>query len=263
MCTVKLSELANKVEQILINMKSLTSVKKLALVLAVGGLFAGQAGATLAYTTPTGLPGTQGDGPYTLGDVFTTSSAISVDALGAFTPSGGFSGTVDVAIYAVTISGNSLVSSSLISPVVTFSGSSAPGTVLQAITPFTLQANSTYMVVANNMGGSGASVDYNPAWDPANGGIYNTHPASTGINPLIAAGGLTFSQLGFFSANGPLTASLSLGVDNYWTAGGPHYGAGNFDFVPVPEAAGFALAGVALLGLVYVGRVYTQKLKLA
>ena len=38
----------------------------------------------------------------------------------------------------------------------------------------------------------------------------------------------------------------------------PRYGAGNADFAPVPEAAGFALAGVGLLGLVYVGRCYRQ-----
>jgi hypothetical protein len=244
-------------------MKTLISVKKLALGLALGGLFAWQAGATVAYTTPPGLPGTQQDGPYTLADVFTPSSSIVVDALGAFTANGNFSGTVDVAIYAVTSLGGS-VSGSLISPVAAFNGSYTPGTVFQSIAPVTLAANSTYMVVANNYGGvNGAAENYNPAWDPANGGIYPSNPVHTGSNPLITANGLTFSQIGYYSGSGALGSTLNLNGDTFWTAGGPHYGAGNFDFTPVPEAAGFALAGVALLGLVYAGRVYSQKLKLA
>jgi hypothetical protein len=240
-------------------MKTGNQLKTLALALALSGLCAWQAGAIVAYTTPSGLAGTQQGGSYTLADVFTTSSAISVDALGAFSPNGTFGGTVDVAIYAVTSLGGS-VSGSLISPVVAFNGTYAPGTAFQSIAPVVLNGNSTYMVVANNYGVGGGAVNYNPAWDPANG----PNPAHTGVNPLVAASGLTFSLNGYFGGNVPLGSTLSgLNQDDYWTSGGPHYGAGNFDFVPVPEAASFAIAGVALLGLVYVGRVYAQRTKLA
>jgi hypothetical protein len=242
-------------------MKTLTSVKKLALGLAIGGLFAWQAGATLAYSIPVGQQGSQPDGPYALGDLFTISSGISVDALGAFTPNGSFSSPVEVAIYSITMNGQSIGSSSLVTPVLTFDGSYSPGVALQSLgSPVNLAAG-TYMVVANNQGGGGGVVDYNPAWNSVNA----PNPAHTGINSMTAASGINFSQNGYFTSTGPLTGLFptTFGLDNYWTAGGPHYGAGNFDFTPVPEAAGFALAGIAMLGLVYVGRAYSQKLKVA
>lgn len=237
-------------------------MKKLALSVALTGMFVWQANAILAYTTPTGLAGTQQGGVYALGDVFTISSAITVDALGAFTPNGIFSSPIDVAIYSVTMNGNSIQGSALVTPVVSFDGTYAPGTALQTIAN-TVLGPGTYMVVANNYGVGGGAVDYNPAWDPANGASPG-NPSDAGSNPLVAANGLTFSLTGYFTETGTLTGGFptTFGADPFWTLGGPHYGAGNFDFVPVPEAAGFTMAGIALLGLVYVGRAYSQKLKL-
>jgi hypothetical protein len=161
------------------------------------------------------------------------------------------------------MTGNSIQSSALVTPVVSFDGSYAPGTALQSIAN-TVLGPGTYMVVANNYGVGGGAVDYNPAWDPANGATLG-NPSNAGSNPLIAANGLTFSQVGFYSGTGPLTGGfpMTLGSDSFWTLGGAHYGAGNFDFVPVPEAAGFTMAGIAMLGLVYAGRVYSKRLKLA
>jgi hypothetical protein len=252
-------------------MKTLTSVKKLALGLALGGLFAWQAGATLAYNFPTVLSGAQPDnGPFSLGNVFTVSAPIEVTALGAFDPGGASFGAVgvDVAIYSITLSGTSLTGGSLVTPVVTFSGTQTllPGTstAMTGITPVTLAAG-TYMVVANNYGAAGALQDYNPAW--ANG-TYPGNPSHTGVNGASAndAFGVTFLPgAGYNQNSGTLTPSLSgsWSYDDFFAGSAPRYAAGNFDFTPVPEAAGFALAAVALLGLVYVGRAYSQKLKLA
>jgi hypothetical protein len=252
-------------------MKKLTSVKKLALGLAIGGLFAWQAGATLAYNFPTTLPGAQPDnGPYSLGNEFTVTAPISVTALGAFDPAGASFGAVgvDVAIYSITLSGTAITGGSLVTPVVNFSGTQTllPGTstAMTDITPVTLGAG-TYMVVANNYGAAGALQDYNPAW--ANGS-YPSSPSSTGVNGASAnnAYGVTFVPGGgYFQNSSPLNPSLGAGYgyDNLFAGSAPRYAAGNFDFTPVPEAAGFALAGIAMLGLVYIGRAYSQKLKVA
>jgi hypothetical protein len=245
-------------------------MKKLVLGVALSGLFAWQASAIVAYTFPTSLPGTQPDGPYSLGNEFTVTTPIQVTALGAFDPNGASFGTVgvDVAIYSIILSGTSVTGGSLVTPVVNFSGTQTllPGTstAMQNITAVPLQAG-TYMVVANNYGGSGALQDYNPAWAL---GSYPGSPASSGVNGATAnnAYGVTFVPGGgYFQPSGPLSQSLGggFGYDNYFSVAAPRYGAGNFDFTPVPEAAGFALAGIALLGLVYVGRCYRIKLQLA
>jgi len=223
-------------------------VKKLALGVALSGLFAWQAGATIAYNFPGNLQGSQPDGTYTLGNEFQVTTPITVTALGAFDPNrAAFNSAVDVAIYSITLSGTSISSISLATPVAIFSGSQSVfdgSTAIQAIAPVTLGVG-TYMVVANNYGIAGAFQDYNQYWQQP--------PGASQVSPNTIPG-VTFTSVGYWNTGSGW---------NYDPVGNstPRYGAGNF--VVVPEAGGFALAGVALLGLVYVGRCYRQKLQLA
>ena len=226
-------------------------MKKLALGLAVGGLFAWQAGATIVYNTPSGLVPNQGGafaGPWILGLDFTVNTGGSVDAIGAYTASGTFSGTVPVAIYNVD-SGLQVAGTE-----VNFSGTM--GTLIGQtryvnIAPVYL-APGTYSVVAANYGVAGA----NDNW---NAGVANIPPSGTSLVTFNTVGGaLTDGSFRYDYGSGlafPLSTVGSGAADPRWSAG-------SFDFA-VPEASGFALAGVALLGLVYVGRVYSQKFKIA
>jgi hypothetical protein len=242
-------------------------VKKLALGVALSGLFAWQASATMAYNYPSGLVGNQPDGPWSLGNVFTVNTPITVNALGAFEPVNGFSSQgVSVAIYSINLDGTALTGGSLVTSVADFTGTPTPlagSTAVQNITPVTLQ-DGTYMVVANNYG-SGMSVDYNQFWQKTGASLISANLGSA----------VTFSSNGYAET----TRGLGGSIDNGWfydpsgpgINGGygqpidttPRYAAGNFEytFTPVPEAAGFTLAGVGLLGLVYVGRCYRLKLK--
>ena len=253
-------------ESVLIKMKTLNSVKKLALGLVVGGLFAWQAEATLAYDYSPSLPGNQiYDG--WLGMTFTVNSTISVTSLGAFDAgSDGFgSATPQVAIYSIPVVGGNLdvPNGSLVSPIASFSGTSQSlisGTSVrsESISPLTLNAG-VYMVVA-----TGLTEHYNAGGNPTlvtmnTGGGLITYGWSAGAPNWFG---------NFANDNGgPLPGTLgNNGIfGDYWGGGGPigRYGAGTFEFTPVPEAAGFTMAGIALLGLVYVGRVYSQRLKIA
>jgi len=249
-------------------MKTFNVMKKLALGVALTGLFVWQAGAIVAYNYPSTLAAAQPDpGPYSLGDVFAVTTPISVTALGAFDPSGASFGPVgvEVAIYNIT---TGVVGGTLVTPVVSFSGTQSllpsTSTAMTAINPVTLGPG-IYMVVANNYGAAGALQDYNPAWE---NGTYPGSPSHTGPNGASAndAYGVIFVPGGgYFQSSSALGSTLggSWTFDNYYALSAPRYGAGNFDFTAVPEAASFALAAVALLGLVYVGRAYSQKLKLA
>ena len=67
----------------------------------------------------------------------------------------------------------------------------------------------------------------------------------------------------FYASGSTLGGTLTGLTFGNWGTPEPTFGAGTFEFTPVPEAAGFAVAGVALLGIVYIGRCYTQRRKLA
>jgi hypothetical protein len=236
-------------------MKIFNVAKKLGLGLALGGLFAWQAGATIAYNdaalnTPTSTLGNQSTGPFALGQEFTVNSALTVGYLGAFDSgmNGWGSDTITVAMYNIT-AGNTLVESANF-----FGTGASEGTLganssfrFQSVTPFTLSAGSTYMIVANGLGSS-QNPDYNSAFTPGNNSLIT----------LNTFGGALSYGGNYYNIN-PSGFPSTLDINP--VPGPGRYGAGTF--APVPEAASFALAGIALLGLVYAGRAYSQRLKLA
>lgn len=243
-------------------MKTLASVKKLALGLALGGLFAWQAGATVAYNNPTtvNVGNIQTPSAWVLGNEFNVNSTISVTAVGAFDyQANGFGGSdVQVAIYQLSdgiwnqVAGTFHDFTGTAGSQSYYVGSSAFNTLS---TPVDLGVG-TYAVVAANIGTS-VNPDWN--WNLGAGG-----PGTTFQNTTTAIS-MTSPNFAFYQSGtslGPTLSGVSYGA---WGAPNPTFGAGTFDFnfTPVPEAAGFALAGVALLGLVYVGRAYSQKLKVA
>jgi hypothetical protein len=246
-----------RIGSVYLNMKTWNSVKVIGGVAVATLLMGAQAQAIVAYNFPANLPGNQAAGPFSLGTVFDVNSPIAVGKLGAFDPGGAeFAGAgVQVGIYRVTLSGNNLSLGTLVTPVATFVGAQTllqnSSTVMQDITRTTLGAG-TYMVVANNYGVGGSLVNYNPYYDGGPSG-----PNAASANPAY---GVTFTGTAFFNSSGSLASTINGwsydGTGQYYTGTpeAPRYGAGNFDFTPVPEAATFGVAGVGLLGLVYIGR---------
>ena len=231
---------------------------------------AAQAQATIAYNYPGGaFYGNQGEYPgnLSLGNVFTVSSPITVTALGAFDSGGdGIGGSgVQVAIYQLNLDGTTITSGTLAVGSMTFSGSAQAlyedSNTRVASLPGAVQLDAgTYMVVANRYGttANGASeLDYNAY--VANG-LGDPNPLSA--NPTA---GVTFGP-SYVNTDGTLTWEGAL--PGGWafvgtpTPGAPGYGAGNFDFTPVPEVTAFGAAAVGLLGLVYIGRYARLRRKL-
>ena len=199
-------------------------------------LVAEQASAIIAYQNPSGNYGNQ-PGDYVVGLQFTVgASPLSVTQLGAFdNGQNGWAAPVSVAIYNFT-------THSIVGSTATFSGTSGVnlgtlgsdgGSRFLPVTPFTLNAGQTYMVVAAGYG-VGREENYN-----------------AGLPPSIAlhqGAGITVGNNYYTSGTGMLFPA-TMDAAPY-----PRYGAGTFEFAPVPEAAQFAMAGVGLLGLVYIGR---------
>jgi len=243
-------------------MTTCNTVKKVALVVALGGLFAWQASAIVAYSMPNsvdtlGLQGPTYAGTYVLGNDFKVGAQnVTVTAVGAFDygKDGWSPGmNVSVAIYQLSAGSWNMVSGTAH----TFSGTPSPGSYVGSDTFFnlgtsvTLLAGQTYSIVAANYGSTGSA--NNPDWNST-------------VNPGLRSGQLAFTSSTLISQLAGRWAMGSSLPGSGWaggTAGNFNFGAGTFEFTAVPEAAGFALAGVALLGLVYVGRCYSLKLKLA
>jgi len=224
----RVSELTGKNNH---NMKTLNSVKKLALGLAVGGMFVWQAGATgswVAYTSPSGGSSTL-SGYSDLANEVILSSSTLINELGVYDTSGFSGNTIKVAIY-------NEATGVLLSQVASFTGS--PATVgnyaYDSITPITLGPG-IYAVVASGYN----SVDYNSA---------------AALNIGLQAGTIQGnSTVGSANINFGNFAQLDTIA-----------GAGTFGYLaPVPEAAGFTMAGVVLLGVVFFGRSYARKMKIA
>ena len=243
-------------------MRAISRLKNVGLGTVLCGLCAAQADATIAYNNPAGLAAnsqlTLFHGAFNLGLVFTANSSISVNAIGAYTASGSFSGTVPVAIYSIDLS-HLNTAQQVAGTEVDFSGTM--GTLVGQsrmvnITPVILGPG-TYAVVAANMGGTVG----NPFWKwnitqlSPNPATFNGGSALVTdgwfYNPAVPGGadGATLSPASF--ANYSLLSSI------------PALAAGTFDFTPVPEAAGFGLAAVALLGFVYFGRCLWLRSRLA
>lgn len=239
-------------------MKMKNVLSKIALAVAVSSMAAFNAGAIIAYDTPGSTPGNQSTGPFNLGMEFTANQNLTVTALGSFDAGqdGWGAGTITVAIYDVS-------SQTIVGSAVQFFGTGAnEGTLadggssayrFQSVTPIELIAGQTYMIVAGGLG-TAANPDYNANLTPGNPSLIT---ANTG------SGALTYiSQGNYFTASGTFGFPTTQGAINPNSPIG-RYGAGSFEFAPVPEVGLFGIAGVALLGMVYVGRGMVLRRRLA
>jgi len=219
----------------------------------LGGLFASMllsttsANAIIAYDNPVTLLGNEAV-PFALvlGMDFQVNAGypISVTAIGAF--DNGLNGfglnSIPVAIYNVTTM--TMVPGTM----VTFTGlagTPAGSSRFLSISPVLLGPG-TYSIVAANYGNLGTSErDYNSGIFP---------PAAT--PPTFNTGGGALTMLSHRETFG---ASLVFPTTTFFAGPNPEFGAGTFDFTPVPEAATFGFAGLALLGLCYIGRAVWLK----
>jgi hypothetical protein len=238
------------------------NLAKMSGVVAAATLFvAAQAQAIIAFNFPQLNANQNYSGSLSLGELFTVNSAVNINKVAAYgnpvNGSGIFGGGVEVAIYQVSLSGNSIIGGTLVVNPLTFSTAN-PGTLIAGTTTREPALSSavqlgagTYMIVANHYGG-GAGTENN--WNRSAYGGSPVPTANTG-------GGLVSYGPNYYSF-GNLTWASSLptgswvydNVNNPANDWHPRYMAGNFDFAPVPEAATFGAAAVGLLGLVYVAR---------
>lgn len=213
-------------------------------VTAVGLFLAIPAQAVIVYNN-TGLTGNELlAAPLRLGMDFQVNAGGFVTAIGAFDNGGdGFLGLpVEVGIFDVG-------SSTLVPGTFAVFGGLYPliaGSAFQAITPVFLGAG-TYSIVAANYGNTG-------------GLERNFNAAFPGTPPTFdnASGSLTL--LGHREDIG---VGLAFPTGNFFAGPNPIYGAGTFDFTPVPEPETYGLAAIAMLGLVYIGRNLVLSRKLA
>jgi len=237
----------------------LTAVACLALAVPAKGV--------IAFDYPLGLEDNMTGNSAAVGMVFTVNSGFGaiVTSLGVFDYNADGINTVHpitVAIYSVSMSGNTITGGSLAVDPYTFSGTSdslLSGTSTRAhgVSEVWLVPG-TYMVVANNY--AAASPNYEGGFDYSkNHGA--TVPSANPISPY--PGSVSYFLGGFRSSDNPASWVTSLpGTWDFVDSGyAPNYGAGNFEFTPVPEASQFAVAGVGLLGLVYIGRCAYQRRK--
>lgn len=222
-------------------------------------LVASQASAIIAFDTPSTTAGNQGGAPYTygfdLGMQFTVNNpgGIRIDQLGVFDDGrDGFGGaTITVAVYDMT--GTALASLPFSGTSGSFISDNAPTyyssyRFLPLTTPLVLSANSTYMIVASGLGTS-ANKDYN-----SDGGTSSLISHYTGPYVSFPTGPTSGNYYNIRTDGSPTVAFPTV----HDAAGGTgpigRYGAGTFDFTPVPEVATFGAAAVGLLGLVYGAR---------
>jgi hypothetical protein len=246
-------------------MKTNNSVRIIGATVVTVLLAATQAQAIIAFNFPNLDANQNYASALSLGEIFTVNSSIYVNRLAAYDdPSNGlgtFGGPVSVAIYSISLSGNTINSGTLAVNPLTFQTGDA-GTLLAGttttykdISPVQLIPG-TYMIVASGYSGGGEA-----NWNQGSTG------GPTGLLTANTGGGLvSYGQNYYATANLTWNSSLpnvpsgsspnwvydivSDPLDNFR----PRYMAGNFDFTPVPEVATFGAAAVGLLGLVYAAR---------
>jgi len=201
------------------------------------------ASAIIAYQNPAGDYGNQPGGNWVVGLQFTVGSTpLSVTALGAFDNNqDGWTDPVSVEIYDFN-------SQTIVGSEVTFSGASGPsegtlgydgGSRFLSVTPFTLNAGVTYMVVAAGYGTDGEQ-NYNAAVAP---------PIGQGVPTLIQATPYITVDNNYYTSGTSMVFPTTLdgGPD-------PRYAAGTFEFTLVPEPSTLALAGLGGLSLLLLRR---------
>jgi hypothetical protein len=221
-------------------MTNLNAVKKVALGMALSGLFTWQASALIAYATTTDGATINTPGASVVANQFYVVNPITMNQIGAYDPSGGSFGSpgVEVAIYQETAGVWDLVAGTEH----TFTGAPAAGSMDGGYSWYwtgqiTLTGG-TYAVVAAN---------YGTAANP-----YYTGTTTFSSNPYDVISEFAYSVPGLSST---LPSSFNSAGVNFISVN--PLGAGNFEYVP--EAAGFATAGVGLLGLVYIGRCLPRR----
>jgi hypothetical protein len=234
-------------------MRTSNSMRIIGGVAVAALLMAAQAQATIAWNMPIGLAGNDnyasahGYASYDVGNEFKVNTAGYVNEVGVFNLNAqGFgSGSEVVAIFQLNGSTWSQVSGTLH----TFSGPASANTYVNSeamftlTTPVKLNAGGTYAIVA---GGGGTTA--NPYWN-------STQPSPGTKTPTWNSVGGALSQLNtaawYLGGSPDPNLTKWPGVSGVYTF---PYGAGTFDFTPVPEVAAFGAAGVGLLGLVYIVR---------
>ena len=231
-------------------MKTNNSVRIIGAVAGAVLLAASQASAIIAFDTPNTTVANQGGFTYglDLGMQFTVDNpgGITINQLGAFDAGqdGWGSATISVAIY----SGSSIVGSSAAF------NSTTPGTIsgtsayaFQTVPSFYLGVG-TYMIVASGLG----TTD-NPNYN-SNGGVSSDITSYSGPDVSFPTGPTSGN---YYNVRTVLSPALDFPTTHDEVGGtGPvgRYGAGSFDFTPVPEVGTFGAAAVGLLGLVYAAR---------
>jgi hypothetical protein len=215
-------------------------------VAAVGLFLAIPARAVIVYDN-TGIVGNELlAAPLRLGMDFQVNAGGYVTAIGAFDNGGdGFLGLpIEVGIF--DVGSSTLVPGTF----AVFTGAVDPligGSRFKAIAPVFLSTG-TYSIVAANYGNTGGlERNFNttfggtpPTFDNAVGSL-----SMLGHREDVGLVGLAFPTGSIFSGPNPI------------------FGAGTFDFTPVPEPETYGLAAIAMLGLVYVGRNLVLRRKLA
>jgi len=237
-------------------MKNLGLIGKWAVAVFATVVAAGQLNANVVFynTAPNDpLAGNETANTWILGMDFKVNTAGFVTAMGAFDNNkDGFGGnTIWVAIY------NASTGVQVPGTATSFTGTTAPLAIgnyrLQNITPVTL-AVGVYTIVAANYGAS-TEVSYNSWYN-------NPNPSKVSFNNN--AGMLSMVQNVRFGSGTVLPTTLQFNALGQFAGQQmPGYGAGSFDFSPVPEPATYGAMAAGFLGLVCLVRRYQQKRKVA
>lgn len=222
-------------------MKTNNSVRILGAVTVIS-LLTFSASAYIAYDTGTSTAGVDAN-THNVGLQFTVGNTpVTVTSFGAFYDQ---TATWNVPVYVTMWDVGTATRVDL--GMATFSGSAGStgigsgGYKFLDVPDFTLNANSTYMIVAS---GFGAGHEF-----------YKDTGSGTVISTSQSGGYLTFPLNGgnYYSSfdGNPLNVAMP-GI--LMSTVHPRYGAATFEFTPVPEVATFGAAAVGLLGLVYGAR---------
>lgn len=239
-------------------MKTNLTPTVLALAFAFSGLMSNRADAILAYQIPAS-PGyansnIQTGGPYILGNKFVVNSPVNVDAIGAFDHlSNGFASPVNVAIYRLTGSAWNQVTGTLKSFTGTDSEYTDGGFGFKYLSSAVQLGTGTYAVV-----GAGFAVTGAETW---NRNLDLTTPAVQGLTFQTASTDVSMAggNFSFYAGGSTLAPTLGAVNDGSWGTPLPTFGAGSFDFSPVPEPGSFGFLAAGLLGTVSMGRFMRRK----